>query len=119
MSSVAAVIPAPTRSLYGSSKTAFLLLYQALSIKHPDVRFTSILSGTVEGDFCGGAADGPGGVRESLIGVLAKVDVAKACVDAVDRRLRNVFLPKYMRSVGSSLITIVPVLSVHSFSSFL
>ncbi|KAG6373195.1 hypothetical protein JVT61DRAFT_6815 [Boletus reticuloceps] len=40
LSSVAAVIPPPTRSLYSATKSASLLLYQALSIEHPSINFT-------------------------------------------------------------------------------
>ena len=58
LSSVASVIPAPTRALYAASKGASLLLYQSLAIEHPDVAFTFILPGTIEGDFRKSAVDG-------------------------------------------------------------
>ncbi|KAJ3930722.1 MAG: hypothetical protein NXY57DRAFT_1010745 [Lentinula lateritia] len=42
ISSVGAVIPAPSRTLYGSTKSASLLLYQALAIEHPSIRFSFV-----------------------------------------------------------------------------
>src|SRR5436190_13153897 len=64
LSSVGAVIPAPTRTLYGSTKAASLLLYQALSIEHPSISFTFVLPGTIEGNFRASAVDG-GPIREN------------------------------------------------------
>ncbi|KAG6823859.1 hypothetical protein H0H93_002925, partial [Arthromyces matolae] len=57
VSSLGAVIPPPTRTLYASTKAASLLLYQALSIEHPAIAFTSVLPSTVEGDFRASAVD--------------------------------------------------------------
>ena len=37
VSSAAAIIPAPTRSLYCASKAASLILYQSLAIEHPKI----------------------------------------------------------------------------------
>lgn len=47
ISTVAAVIPAPTRTLYAASKAASLVLFQALSIEQPKVTFTAVLPATV------------------------------------------------------------------------
>lgn len=87
MSSVAAVIPAPTRTLYAASKSSSLILFKALSIEHPQIRFTTVLPATVspfpiiparlnhthlnnkiEGDFRASAVDG-GVVHEDVIKV--------------------------------------------------
>jgi short-subunit dehydrogenase len=75
------------------------MLYQALSIEHPDIRFSAVLPGSVEGDFFAGAVDGPGRVPESTREVLGKAEVAKACVNAADKGPRNVYIPSYTRSV--------------------
>ncbi|KAK7455731.1 hypothetical protein VKT23_010764 [Stygiomarasmius scandens] len=57
ISSLASVIPAPTRSLYGSTKGASLILYQSLSIEHPNINWSYVLPSTVEGNFRAGAVD--------------------------------------------------------------
>jgi short-subunit dehydrogenase len=98
LSSVAAVIPAPSRALYAATKSASLILYQALSIEHPQIDFSVVLPATVEGDFRSSAVD-HGPVREadpSKTG-LKRETVAKRCVRAVDEREKTVFMPMYMR----------------------
>ncbi|KIJ32092.1 hypothetical protein M422DRAFT_53094 [Sphaerobolus stellatus SS14] len=96
VSSVAAVIPAPTRTLYAASKAASLVLFQSLSIEHPEVKFTAVLPATVEGDFRASAVDG-GLVRENLTKCLKREHVAQACIDAVDAGTRTVWLPLLYR----------------------
>ncbi|EJD04231.1 NAD-binding protein [Fomitiporia mediterranea MF3/22] len=98
LSSVAAVTPAPTRTLYCASKSAALILYQSLAIEHPKVHFTSILPGTIEGAFRASAVDG-GLVRESdpnRSGLKREV-VARRCIQAVDRQERDVFMQGFYR----------------------
>ncbi|KIL58811.1 hypothetical protein M378DRAFT_15277 [Amanita muscaria Koide BX008] len=99
ISSPAAVIPAPTRSLYGSTKAASLLLFQALAIEHPRIKFTHVLPGTVEGEFRAGAVDG-GPVREKDPNKhgLKKEAVARRAIQAVDEGEKNVFMPWTMRA---------------------
>lgn len=97
VSSAAAIIPAPTRALYASSKAASLLLYQALAIEHRNIAFSFVLPSTIEGNFRASAVDS-GPVRESDPNKTGlKTDyVAKRCIDAVDRRVRgNVVIPWY------------------------
>ncbi|KAF8588446.1 NAD(P)-binding protein [Ramaria rubella] len=96
VSSAAALIPAPTRTLYGASKAASLLLFQALSIEHPEVHFASIIPATVEGNFRASAVDG-GPVRESLSSALKKDQVARECVHAIDIGRRTLWLPWWYR----------------------
>ncbi|TFL06349.1 hypothetical protein BDV98DRAFT_559259 [Pterulicium gracile] len=98
VSSLASVIPAPTRTLYGSTKAASFLLYKALGIEHPSVRVSCVLPSTVEGDFRASAVDG-GPVREADPGKtgLLKGDVAERCILAVDQRERTVFIPWKMK----------------------
>lgn len=93
LSTLAAIIPMPTRSLYTSSKAAALTLLQALAIEHPEITFTHMLPVTIEGDFRRSAVDG-GRVREDDPGAngLRREDVAKRCVEAVDGEERNVFV---------------------------
>ncbi|KAI0661549.1 NAD-P-binding protein [Cubamyces menziesii] len=101
ISSLAAVVPAPTRSLYASTKGASLLLYQSLAIEHPSIAFTYVLPSTVEGDFRASAVDG-GPVREadpSKHG-LKRDAVAKRCLEAVDQREKAVFIPTFTGRVG-------------------
>ncbi|KAF8531024.1 hypothetical protein JB92DRAFT_2854639 [Gautieria morchelliformis] len=92
VSSIAAVIPAPTRTLYAASKAASLLLFQALSIEHPEIQFTTVLPSTVEGDFRASAVDG-GTVRESLSKSLKRDRVARGCLLAIDAGQRTLWLP--------------------------
>ncbi|KAG5649491.1 hypothetical protein H0H81_003486 [Sphagnurus paluster] len=98
VSSLAAVIPAPTRTIYASTKVASLLLYQALSIEHPSVNFTMFMPSTVEGDFRASAVDA-GPVREADPNKhgLKREDVARRCVEAVDTYEKTVFMPRVMR----------------------
>ncbi|KAF4584559.1 hypothetical protein EYR40_004558 [Pleurotus pulmonarius] len=99
VSSLAAVIPAPSRTLYASTKAASLVLYQALSIEHPSICFSAILPYTVEGDFRASAVDA-GPVREadpSKHGLKREV-VARRCVQAIDAGEKAVFLPAFYRA---------------------
>jgi len=93
ISSIAAMIPAPTRSLYGSTKAASFILYRSLSIEHPRIGFSIVCPATVEGDFRSSAVDF-GDVRESLKGALKAEYVARECVKAVDDGTKLVLLPR-------------------------
>ncbi|CCO26188.1 Dehydrogenase/reductase SDR family protein 7-like [Rhizoctonia solani AG-1 IB] len=96
ISSLAAVVPAPTRAIYCSTKSAGLLLFQSLAIEHPVIKFSNIIPATIEGDFRASAVDG-GDVREVLKGALSKEDVAQAIIRAVDTEQRTVWMPSTMR----------------------
>ncbi|GLB36820.1 putative oxidation-reduction process [Lyophyllum shimeji] len=98
VSSLAALIPAPTRTIYASTKAASLLLYQALSIEHPKINFTFFIPSTVEGDFRASAVD-QGPVREADPNKhgLKREDVAQRCIEAVDTYEKTVFMPRLMR----------------------
>ncbi|KAI0711931.1 NAD-P-binding protein [Cerioporus squamosus] len=101
VSSLAAVVPAPTRSLYTSSKASSLLLYQSLAIEHPSIAFSYILPGTVEGDFRASAVDG-GQVREADPNKhgLKRTAVAKKCMDMIDKGEKAAFMPAWYGRVG-------------------
>jgi short-subunit dehydrogenase len=98
VSSLASVIPAPTRAIYGSTKAASFTLYQALSIEHPSVNFSYVLPSTVEGNFRASAVDG-GPVREEnpTQAGLKRDDVAERCVRAIDGREKIVFIPAFYK----------------------
>ncbi|ELU44548.1 short chain dehydrogenase domain-containing protein [Rhizoctonia solani AG-1 IA] len=96
ISSLAAVVPAPTRAIYCSTKSAGLLLFQSLAIEHPRIKFSNIIPATIEGDFRASAVDG-GDVREVLKGALGREQVAQAIIHAVDTEQRNVWMPRTMR----------------------
>lgn len=97
LSSLASLLAAPTRAVYGSTKGAALLLYQSLSIEHPLIKFSFVIPSTVEGDFRASAIDG-GPVREKdPTNGLKRRAVAEACVNAVDCGTRNVFMPGILR----------------------
>lgn len=95
VSSVAAIIPAPTRTLYCSTKAASLLLYQALAIEHRDIAFTFIVPSTIEGNFRASAVDsGPTREKDPNKHGLKTDYVAKRCVQAVDQGVTGtVYLP--------------------------
>ncbi|KAG6824186.1 hypothetical protein H0H92_007744 [Tricholoma furcatifolium] len=108
VSSLASVIPAPTRTLYASTKAASLVLYQALSIEHPSIAFTCVLPSTVEGDFRASAVDaGPVREKDPNKHGLKREDVARRCIEAVDAGERTVFMPTTMR-VGHLLYWLWP-----------
>ncbi|KAJ7870744.1 hypothetical protein B0H14DRAFT_236327 [Mycena olivaceomarginata] len=98
VNTLASIIPAPTRTIYASSKAASLLLYQALSIEHPRIAFTHLLPGTIEGDFRASAVDG-GKAREADPNKtgLKRDAVARRCIAALEHREKNVFMPWTMR----------------------
>lgn len=101
VSSLAAIVPAPTRTLYGSTKGASLLLYQSLSIEHPRVKFSAVIPSTIEGDFRASAVDG-GKVREANPNKhgLKKSYVAQRCIQAVDEGQKVVLLPHWFSKVA-------------------
>ncbi|KZL80883.1 short-chain dehydrogenase reductase sdr [Colletotrichum incanum] len=110
VSSVAAVIPAPTRALYAATKASSLLLFQSLAIEHPKIAFTFILPATIEGNFRASAVDA-GTVREddpNKHGL--KIDyVAEKCIDSVDRGITgNVVLPKFPYAIAQYLYLLWP-----------
>ena len=98
LNSLASVIPAPTRTLYASTKAASLVLYQALSIEHPKIAFTVCMPSTVEGDFRASAVDaGPIEASDSNKDGLKREFVAKRCIEAIDKGEKTVFIPVTMR----------------------
>ncbi|KAJ3727261.1 NAD-P-binding protein [Lentinula guzmanii] len=115
ISSLGAVIPAPTRSIYGSTKSASLLLYQALAIEHPSVRFSFVLPSSVEGDFRASAVDQSPLDNQTTQTIpkpnstpgLRVTDVGKRCIDAVDHSEKVVFMPSTMK-LGHILYLIWP-----------
>ncbi|KXN85138.1 hypothetical protein AN958_11628 [Leucoagaricus sp. SymC.cos] len=108
VSSLASVIPAPTRAIYASTKSASLLLYQALAIEHRGISFSLVMPSTVEGDFRASAVDG-GSVREQDPNThgLKREAVADRCIQAVDDREKTVFMPRLMR-LGHLLYWLMP-----------
>jgi len=94
LSSLGAAIPAPTRAIYGSSKAASHILYQALSIEHPAINFSCIPPSTIEGNFRASAVDG-GPIREAEPNRtgLKRESVAERCIRAVDASEKTVFFP--------------------------
>lgn len=77
------------------------MLYQALAIEHPKVKFTYVMPGTVEGDFRASAVDG-GTVREAdpNKGGLKRDYVARRTISAIDAGERNVFIPWWFSRMG-------------------
>jgi short-subunit dehydrogenase len=112
VSSVAAIIPAPTRALYAATKASSLLLFQALAIEHPQIAFSFVLPATIEGDFRAGAVDSHiGGVRENDPNKhgLKIDDVARKSIDAVDQgKTGNIILPWFPFAIGHFLYNVWP-----------
>lgn len=98
VNSLASVIPAPTRTLYASTKAASLVLYQALSIEHPRIAFTVCMPSTVQGDFRASAVDaGPVREHDPNTHGLKREYVAQRCIQAIDKGEKTVFIPIVMR----------------------
>jgi short-subunit dehydrogenase len=98
LSSLAAAIPAPTRSLYASTKAASYSLYRALSQEHPAIAFSFVLPSTVEGAFRTSAVDDADAVAEKDPNVhgLKREAVARRCMRAVDEGAREVWMPRFV-----------------------
>lgn len=107
LSSVAAVIPAPSRALYSATKSASLLLFQALAIEHPHIHFSYVLPGTIEGNFQSKSIDlnSTATSTDSVIPQktsnsplskkLTRSEVASRCIEAVDHSDRVVWMPRW------------------------
>ncbi|KAH8918494.1 NAD(P)-binding protein [Atractiella rhizophila] len=93
LSSVAALIPAPTRAIYASTKSGALVGLRALAIEQPAIKWSFVIPATIEGDFRRGAVDA-GEVKEKLDGALKSDYVAKECVRAVDEGKKMMILPR-------------------------
>ncbi|OTA58940.1 short chain dehydrogenase [Hypoxylon sp. EC38] len=113
VSSVAAVVPAPTRALYAATKASSLLLFQSLAIEHPNITFTFILPATIEGNFRASAVDADPATRETGPNQRGlKLDyVAQRCLDSVDQQVRgNVIIPWFPYSIAHHLYYLWPSL---------
>ncbi|KAI0426524.1 short-chain dehydrogenase [Xylaria sp. FL1042] len=111
VSSIAAVVPAPTRGLYAATKAASLLMFQSLAIEHPEIAFTCILPATIEGNFRASAVDAdPTQTTDETNKKGLKVEyVAKRCAEAVDQGLRgNVVIPWIPYAIAHHLYYIWP-----------
>ncbi|KAI1179567.1 short chain dehydrogenase [Nemania sp. FL0916] len=111
VSSVAAVVPAPTRALYAATKAASLLLFQSLAIEHPQIAFTCILPATIEGNFRSSAVDvDPSQKIDETNKKGLKVDyVARRCAEAVDSGSRgNIVIPWFPYAIAHHLYYIWP-----------
>ncbi|KAI0788200.1 hypothetical protein C8Q74DRAFT_1315843 [Fomes fomentarius] len=96
MSSLAAVLPAPTISLYNASKSASFMFYQSLAIENPSIAFTCVLPSTVLGEaHFQSAADGgkPRGVDPQSYGISQEL-VVDRCIEAVDKGEKTVYIPR-------------------------
>ncbi|KAF8988090.1 hypothetical protein BDQ17DRAFT_526211 [Cyathus striatus] len=99
ISSVASLIPAPTRSLTVPPNPP-LVLFQSFSVERPKITFTHILPATVAGNFHASAVDG-GSPREldpNTHGMKPE-ELAKRTVDVIDRGAKVVFMPALYRYV--------------------
>ncbi|OTA99587.1 hypothetical protein M426DRAFT_324980 [Hypoxylon sp. CI-4A] len=111
VSSVAAVVPAPTRALYAATKASSLLLFQSLAIEHPDIVFSFILPATIEGNFRATAVDASLSPQEAAPHKQGlKLDyVAERCVGVIDQQVRgNVVIPWFPYAIAHHLYNIWP-----------
>ncbi|KAI0749971.1 hypothetical protein C8Q80DRAFT_1218968 [Daedaleopsis nitida] len=116
ISSLGAVVPAPTLSIYNSSKAASLMLFQVLAIEYPYIAFTRIMPAVIRGDaFFANSVDG-GAVRtaDPSKNGLTHEEVARRCVTAVDRGEQAVFLPAAMGWFAHFVYWLVPSILVSS-----
>ncbi|KAI1161245.1 short-chain dehydrogenase [Nemania serpens] len=111
VSSIAAVVPAPTRALYAATKAAALLFFQSLAIEHPEIAFTCVLPATIEGNFRSSAVDVDPSQRadETNKKGLKLEYVARRCAEAVDQGSRgNVVIPWVPYAIAHHLYYIWP-----------
>ncbi|THH26737.1 hypothetical protein EUX98_g7452 [Antrodiella citrinella] len=111
VSSLAAVVPAPTRSVYAATKGAALLLYQSIAMEHPAITFSFVMPSTVEGTFRSNAidrGDGPDVHRETRNKGLKQDAVAERCIQAVDAGEKHVFMPAIFCRTGHWLYWWMP-----------
>ncbi|KAL7621739.1 hypothetical protein AAE478_009066 [Parahypoxylon ruwenzoriense] len=111
VSSVAAVVPAPTRALYAATKASSLLLFQSLAIEHPKIAFTFILPATIEGNFRASAVDAGAAALEAGPNQRGlKISyVADKCVNAMDRQVKgSVVIPWFPYSIAHYLYYLYP-----------
>ncbi|KAI1453219.1 NAD(P)-binding protein [Annulohypoxylon moriforme] len=111
ISSIAAVVPAPTRALYAATKASSLLLFQSLAIEHPKIAFTFVLPATIQGNFRASAVDADATTRDAGPNQRGlKLDyVADKCVGAVDQQVRgNVVIPKFPYALAHHLYYLWP-----------
>ena len=111
IASLASVVPAPTRSLYCSTKSASLVLYQSLAIEHPKISFTFALPATVEGNFRASAVDGAGKVEPPPKRALKREVVATRCISAIDNGEKVFFLPRLYGRLGHLVYWLVPAVT--------
>lgn len=111
VSSIAAVVPAPTRALYAATKAAALLFFQSLAIEHPEIAFTCVLPATIEGNFRSSAVDvdpSQGAGEPNKKGLKLEY-VARRCAEAVDQGTRgNVVIPWFPYAIAHHLYYIWP-----------
>lgn len=113
ISSIAAIIPAPTRALYAATKASSLLLFQSLAIEHPKIAFTFFLPATLQGNFRASAVDADPATREAgpNRGGLELDYVAFRCMDAMDYRMRgNIMMPSFPYAMAHHLYYLWPSL---------
>ncbi|KAI0154299.1 short chain dehydrogenase [Xylariaceae sp. FL1272] len=112
VSSVAAVVPAPTRALYAATKAASLLFFQSLAIEQPTIAFTSVLPATIEGNFRASAIDADPDQKAETNKKGLKLDyVARVCTDAVDGQRRgNIVVPWFPYAIAHHLYYLWPSL---------
>ncbi|KAI0435625.1 short-chain dehydrogenase [Xylaria telfairii] len=111
VSSVAAIVPAPTRALYAATKAASLLLFQSLAIEHPEIAFTCVLPATIEGNFRSSAVDADPSekIDETNKRGLKLEYVAGRCAEAVDQGLRgSIVIPWMPYAIAHHLYYIWP-----------
>ncbi|KAI0485561.1 short-chain dehydrogenase [Xylaria cf. heliscus] len=111
VSSVAAIVPAPTRALYAATKAASLLLFQSLAIEHPEIAFCQLLPATIEGNFRSSAVDADLGRKtdEANKKGLKLEYVASRCAEAVDQGSRgNIVIPWIPYAIAHHLYYIWP-----------
>ncbi|RYC63067.1 hypothetical protein CHU98_g3162 [Xylaria longipes] len=111
VSSVAAIVPAPTRALYAATKAASLLLFQSLAIEHPEIAFTCVLPATIEGNFRSSAIDAdPSQKADETNKKGLKLEyVASRCAEAVDQGSRgNIVIPWMPYAIAHHLYYIWP-----------
>ncbi|KAJ3550010.1 hypothetical protein NM688_g5117 [Phlebia brevispora] len=108
IASLGSVVPAPTRSIYCSTKSASLILYQSLAIEHRKIAFTFALPSTVEGNFRASAVDDVGNAEPVKQRALKREVVAQRCIAAIDHGEKVFFMPSWYGRLGHTVYWLCP-----------
>ncbi|KAJ3220623.1 hypothetical protein HK099_004139 [Clydaea vesicula] len=102
ISSVAGLIPAPTRSIYGASKAAINLFFNSLRIEYESrgLNICLILPATVKTEFRNSALDAEDNLENNKTFGIDTVKCCNIIIRSSDLRLKQVFIPVHYFAIS-------------------